>query len=201
MQKDPLSPSDADIVRRVLDGEVNAFESLLVRYRVLVVKIVARHVPHDDIEETTQDAFVRAYLSLPTFAGKSDFSRWLGSIAVRACYDFWRKTYRSKEIPMSALTDKHRDWLEEVLSGESGASRREEGQRSEARELLEYALGRLSAEDRMVLELVYLEGRTVREAADLLGWSAANVKVRSFRSRRKLERILKGMRQEGRGAS
>jgi RNA polymerase sigma-70 factor (ECF subfamily) len=195
MQNDPLSPSDADIVRQVLGGDVNAFGSLLARHKVLVLKIVTRHVPRRDVEETAQEAFVRAYLSLPTFAGRSDFSQWLSSIAVRTCYDFWRKAYRSREIPMSSLTDRHRDWLEDVLSGESGASRDEDSSRSEAKELLEYALGKLSAEDRIVLELVYLEGLSVKEAADLLGWSTANVKVRSFRSRRKLEKLLREIRQ------
>jgi len=201
MQKDPLSPGDAEIVRKVLDGDINAFEVLINRHKVLVLQIVTKHVPHHEVEETVQDAFVKAYLSLPTFAGKSDFRRWLSSIAVRTCYDFWRKAYRSREIPMSALTDKHQDWLEEVLSGGSVDSRQEESSRGEARELLEYALDRLSAEDRMVLDLVYLEGLSVKEAAVLLGWSTANVKVRSFRSRRKLEKILKGIRQRGRRGS
>jgi RNA polymerase sigma-70 factor (ECF subfamily) len=201
MKNDPFSSSDTDIVRQVLDGNVNAFESLLKRHRGLVEKIVRKHVPHNDIEETVQDAFVRAYLSLATFAGKSDFSQWLSAIALRTCYDFWRKAYRSREIPMSVITDKHRDWLEEVLSGESGEARREASLRSEAKELLEYALGTLSAEDRMVLELVYLEGLSVKEAANLLGWSTANVKVRSFRSRRKLEKLLRGMREQGGKAS
>lgn len=201
MQKDPLSPGDAEIVRKVLDGDINAFEALINRHKVLVARIVTKHVPHKDAEEMVQEAFVKAYLSLPTFAGKSDFSRWLSSIAVRTCCEFWRKAYRSREIPMSALTDKHQDWLEEVLSGDSGESGRDHDMRSEAAEVLEHALNTLSAQDRMVLDLVYLEGLSIKEAADLLGWSTANVKVRSFRSRRKLEKILKGERQKGRGAT
>ncbi|NIO03758.1 MAG: sigma-70 family RNA polymerase sigma factor [Proteobacteria bacterium] len=59
-----------------------------------------------------------------------------------------------------------------------------------ARELLDWALDRLSPEDRLVLELVYLEGLSGREAADLLGWSVANVKVRSLRARSKLPNLL-----------
>jgi len=201
MQNHSHTPTDADIIREILDGNVNAFESILTRHRVLVLKIVTKHVPQSEVEETAQDAFVRAYLSLPTFAGKSDFSQWLSSIAVRTCYDYWRKAYRSREIPMSAITDKHQHWLEEVLSAEAEDSRREGSLRSEAKELLEYALAKLSAEDRMVLEMVYLEGLSVKEAAELLGWSTANVKVRSFRSRRKLEKLLRGMKQQGRRAS
>jgi RNA polymerase sigma-70 factor (ECF subfamily) len=190
MQNDSTKPVDAEIVRQVIDGNVNAFGSLLTRYRDLVLRIVKRHIPYNDVEETTQEVFVRAYRSLPTFKGKGNFKQWLSSIAVRTCYDYWRKAYRAREIPMSSLTEKHRNWLEQVISEESEQSHHETGSGNEAGELLDWALGKLSAQDRMVLELVYLEGLSGKEAADLLGWSVANVKVRAFRSRKKLEKVL-----------
>jgi RNA polymerase sigma-70 factor (ECF subfamily) len=190
MQNDSSKPSDAEIVRQVLDGYVNAFESLLTRYKELVLKIVKKHVPYSDVEETTQDVFVRVYKSLSNFKGKGDFKHWLSSITVRTCYDYWRKSYRSREVPMSSLTEKHQKWLEEVISEQSEQSLYDKGLQQEAKELLNWALGKLSAEDRMVLELMYLEGLSGKEAADLLGWSIANVKVRSFRSRKKLQRLL-----------
>ncbi len=190
MQNDSSKPSDAEIVRQVLDGYVNAFESLLIRYKELVLKIVKKHVPYNDVEETTQDVFVRVYKSLSNFKGTSDFKHWLSSITVRTCYDYWRKSYRSREVPMSSLTEKHQKWLEEVISDQSEQSLHEKGLQSDARELLDWALGKLSAEDRMVLELMYLEGLSGKEAADLLGWSVANVKVRSFRARKKLQKLL-----------
>ena len=193
MQNDSLKPSDAEIVRQVVEGNVNAFESLLVRYRDLVLRIVKKHVPNNDVEETTQEVFIRAYQSLPTFKGKSGFGQWVSSIAVRTCYDYWRKAYRSREVPMSSLTEKHQRWLEEVISEESDQLLEEIGSQKEARELLDWALGKLSAEDRTVLELVYFEGLSGKEAADLLGLSVANVKVRSFRSRRKLKKLLEGL--------
>ncbi len=94
---------------------------------------------------------------------------------------------------MSSLTKSHGDWLENVLSGQSEQSFHEKGEQAEAREVLNWALNELSAEDRMVLELVYLEGLSGREAAEILGWSVANVKVRSFRSRKKLRKRLSGL--------
>lgn len=193
MGNQSFKPTDAEIISQVLDGSVNAFESLLVRYKDLVLKIIKKHVPYDDVEETTQDVFVRVYQSLPTYRGKSNFRQWVSSITVRTCYDYWRKVYRSREVPMSSLTEKHQKWLEEVIADESAHSLEEKGSQKEARELLDWALGKLSAEDRMVLELVYLEGLSGKEAADALGWSVANVKVRSFRSRRKLKKLLEGL--------
>lgn len=193
MPDHPRTPSDAEIIHRIIDGDVNSFEHLLKRHQDHVLRIVKKHVPHHEVEEMAQEVFVRAYQALPGFKGEGSFRQWLSSIAVRACYDFWRKRYRSREVPMSDLTDSHRDWLEKTLSNQSDLSFNERNHTEEARELLDWALGRLSAEERIVLELVYLEGLSVKEAAGLLGLSAANVKVRSFRSRKKLEKLLKGV--------
>jgi RNA polymerase sigma-70 factor, ECF subfamily len=199
MQNDALRSSDEEIVRQVLDGNVNAFESVILRHRVLVLTIVKKHVPENAVEETAQEAFVRAYQALPTFKGTGAFSQWLSSIAVRTCYDYWRKAYRSREIPISALTERHSEWLEEVISQMPEEAPDERESQMEAREILNWALEKLSAGDRMVLELVYLEGHSVQEAAKLLGWSKANVKVRSFRARMKLEKLLSKVKEQGRG--
>jgi RNA polymerase sigma-70 factor (ECF subfamily) len=196
MQNDPIKSSDTEIVRRVLNGDVNAFEYLLIRYKDTVLKIVKKHVPYNDVEETIQNVFLRTYQSLPSFKGESGFRQWLSSIAVKTCYDFWRKTYRSREVPMSVLTEKHQNWLEEVITEQSEQAINEKGSQNEARELLDWALRRLSAEDRIVMELVYLEGLSGKEAADLLGWSVSNVKVRCFRSRKKIEKILEQVKQK-----
>jgi RNA polymerase sigma-70 factor (ECF subfamily) len=176
-----------------MDGDVNAYAHLLERYEAHVLRIVKRHIPYNQIEEIAHDVFVKAYQSLSTFKKKSGFKQWLSTIAVRTCYDFWRKAYRSRELPISALTEKHKEWVEQTVSDQSNRSFYESGSRKEARELLDWALDRLSPEDRMVLELVYLEGLSGKEAANLLGWSVANVKIRSFRSRKKLQKLLEGM--------
>jgi len=200
MQKDSLSLSDAEIVRQVLDGDVNAFEFILTRYKVQVLKIVKKHVPSEAAEETIQEAFVRAYESLPTFKGTGDFSQWLSSIAVRTCYDYWRKAYRSREVPLSALTERHAQWMEQVISQGPEEPLDELDSQMEAKEILNWALGKLSAKNRMVLELVYLEGLSMQKTAELLGWSKANVKVRSFRARMKLEKLLRIVKEQGRRA-
>ena len=190
MPNHPTRPSDEDIIRRIIDGDVNSFEHLLKKYQDHLLRIVKKHVPYNEVEEMAQEVFVRAYQALPNFREAGSFKQWLSAIAVRTCCDFWRKRYRSRELPMSDLSDNHRDWLEKTLSNQSDQSFYEIGQEKEARELLDWALDRLSAEDRMVLELVYLEGLSVKETAGLLGWSVANVKVRSFRSRKKLQKLL-----------
>ena len=193
MDTDPHSSTDTEIVHQVVSGNVNAFERLLKRYQAHVVGIVKKHIPFDKVEEVAQEVFVRIYQSLPTFKGNDRFKQWLSTITIRTCYDFWRKQYRHREIPLSSLTDKHQLWLEEATSKSSSQSFYERNSQKEAREILDWALDRLSAEDRMVLELVYLEGYSIKEAANLLGWSSVNVKVRSFRARKKLHKLIEDM--------
>ncbi len=190
--------SDSEIIKQVMDGNADAFALLLTRYKNHVAKIVNWRVPHDAVEETAHNVFIRAYQSLPTYKEKGSFVHWISSIAVRTCYDFWREHYRVRELPMSSLSEKHREWLENVLSNTSDQSFRKRGEQEEARNVLAWALEKLSAEDRMVVELVYLEGLSVKEAAELLEWSTANVKVRLFRTRKKLRRLLSGVIEERR---
>ena len=181
---------DRAVVRRILAGEVDAFAVLMVRYQDYVLAIVKRHAPLDHVEELAQEVFIKAYQSLAGWRGAGRFQSWLSAIAVRTCYDFWRKRYRSREMPLSALSEAHRDWLEHTLADASEKSWQAITRRREAREILDWALDHLSAADRMVLELIYLEEQSVKEAAHLLGWTVANVKVRAFRARRKINKLL-----------
>ncbi len=180
---------DLEIIHQVLHGEIDRFAELIARYQQHVARIVNRHVPPDRVAEVAHDVFVRAYGSLSRFSGHVPFEHWLSSIAVRSCYEFWR-AIRREELPVSALTTEPQQWMERVLAAESDDRFREQARRREATELLQWALGHLSAENRLVLTLVYLEGYSVREAAGLLGWSVVNVKVRAYRARQALRKLF-----------
>ena len=192
--------TDAEIARRIVAGDVDAFEEVLKKYQRHVLNIIKKHVPYGHEEDIAQDVFIRAFQSLPlaTFEGPNSFQGWISTIAIRTCYDFWRKRYRSRELSMSSLTEWQQAWLEEALSEASAQSFHQKGLEKEAKEILDWALDKLSAEDRMVVELVHFEGYSVKEAGRLLGWSTANVKVRSFRSRKKLRRLLDEALRNGR---
>ncbi|HPD60651.1 MAG TPA: sigma-70 family RNA polymerase sigma factor [Thermodesulfobacteriota bacterium] len=182
---------DYDVVRRVIAGEINAFGVLVRKYQGHVLSVVGNHIPYNQAEEVAHDVFVKAYQSLLTFKFKGGFKQWLSAIAVRTCYDFWRKEYRSRETPMSCYSEEEQNIVKRALATQCMQATFQENSRKEASELLNKALDRLSPEDRMVLELVYLEALSIKEAAGLLGWSIANVKIRLFRSRKKLRKILK----------
>lgn len=181
---------DLEIIHRVLQGEIDCFAELIARYQQHVARIVSRHVPGDRVAEVAHDVFVRAYGGLTGFSGQAPFEHWLSRIAVRTCYHFWR-AMRRQELPVSALTEEHQQWMEQVLAAESDDRFREQAKRREAAELSQWALSHLSAENRLVLTLMYLDGHSAREAASLLGWSVAKVKVRAYRARQTLRKLLR----------
>jgi RNA polymerase sigma-70 factor, ECF subfamily len=182
--------SDGEVIDRILGGEVDAFEHLMDRYGEHVARIAGKRVPWGDAGEVVQDIFVRAYMSLSSYAGRGDFKWWLSKIAERACHDYWRERYKRREQPVSALSEDQAKRLARAASERSARAHADGAAGRDARELLSWALGRLSSEDRAVLELVSIEERPVAEAAELLGWSVVNVKVRAYRSRKKLRAIL-----------
>ena len=189
---------DLEIIQRVLAGNINEFELLLEKYQPYVFKVIAGHVPYDRVEEVAHDAFIQVYKSLHSYTAQSPFRFWVSKIAVRSCYNYWRVQYKIKEVPSSGITSDNRSWLEEAITDESRESFERQVKRQEARDILDWALGPVSAADRMIINLVHLEGLSMKEAADQLGWSVANVKVRAHRARKKLRRLIeKLIRDEG----
>ena len=186
--------SDNAIIEHILHGDINAFEDLLNKYYSHVANVVKNHVPYKDIEEVAQDVFMRAYQSLATFQNKSTFKHWLSIIAVRTCYDFTRKQYRNREMTMSSLSRQQRNWLETATSERSHHSFYDSETQKEAKEVLEWALNRLSPEDKIVLELIYFQDLSGKEVSELLDWSVPKVKMRALRARKKLRKLLKKKR-------
>jgi RNA polymerase sigma-70 factor, ECF subfamily len=182
-------PDDGELLQHIRHGEIDRYADLISRYQRHVIRIVSRRVPEDRTEEIAHDVFVRAYVGLAQFSGSVSFEHWLAGIAVRTCYDFWRGRKR-EELPVSALTNDHHRWIEQTLAAQSEEQFHNQVRRREATEVLEWALGQLSPENRAVVTLVHLDGHSVREAAQLLGWSVVNVKVRAHRARQILRTLL-----------
>lgn len=182
--------NEAEIVRRVLAGEVNAFARLVDAHSAQVMGIAARHVPPDRAAEVAHETFVRAFEKLSTYRAESPFAHWLSRIALRRCADFWRGRARSRETVFSALGPETRDWIEGIPAADDEGGLDAHAQRTEAGVLLDKALGQLGPDDRLVLTMTHMDGQALAEVADLMGWSVSKVKVRSHRARRKLREVL-----------
>jgi RNA polymerase sigma-70 factor, ECF subfamily len=181
LMADVSPPPDEALVAASRDGDENAFAELVARHKRRVFATAARFARDDhQLDDICQEVFVRAYRHLGKFRGEAPFAHWLARITVSACYDFLRKERRVREhVSLDAA-------VLEMPDRSSDAAR----SAARARELLDYALQRLSAEERLIITLAEIEERSMREIADLTGWSESNVKVRAFRARQNLKRIL-----------
>lgn len=177
---------ESHILQRVLSGETSAFEEIILNYKPHVFKIVSNMVASQDIEEVAHEAFIRAFKDLASFRGDAPFEHWLARVTVRTCYDYWRRERRQRVV---SLSDTELDALERQSSV---ANMSEESAISRAKDLLDTALNVLSPSDRLAFSLLYLEGMSMKEVAEYMGWSIAQVKIRSFRARHKLRSMLTG---------
>lgn len=178
------SASDTADIRGSLDGDPEAYARLIGRYQGQVAARMRWFNRQPAVaEELVQDVFVEAYLSLRSYRGQAPFGHWLQRIATRVGYRHWKVKARERRRGTARL-DEHLD----ALRGPSGAE-----DAAAAGELVHLLLARLSPRDRLVLTLLYLEGRSVAEAAQLAGWSVAMIKVQAFRARGKLKRLLAKM--------
>jgi RNA polymerase sigma-70 factor (ECF subfamily) len=176
----PPQPDEA-LVAASLGGEDDAFAELVARHKRRVFGTAARFARDDhQLDDICQEVFVRAFRNLGKFRGDAPFAHWLARITVSACYDFLRMERRVRE--QISLDAAEFDLPDRNIDAALSAGR--------ARELVEFAMRKLSADERLIVTLAEIEERPMREIAELTGWSESNVKVRAFRARQNLKRIL-----------
>jgi len=170
-----VSSDDATDARLAAAGDGEAFARLIDRYQQQVAGWLWRFTrDRQQLEELVQDVFVEVYLSLPRYRERDALGGWIRTIATRVGYRHWRRQRRDAGRAMLPLTE----W--------DGA---DDGPSEQALDV-QAVLDQLPPADRLVIMLRYLDDRPVAEVAALTGWSETTVKVRAFRARKKLRRLL-----------
>jgi len=188
-----MEEADADLIRAVLNGDPASFEPLVEKYSPRLFGMARRYARREDeIEDVVQEIWLKAYQRLGTFRGEAPFEHWLMRLAVRTCYDFLRGHQRNRESSFTELTDEENEWLDRFVAAPEKAP--EDAQA--ARELVERILEELPPDARLVITLLEIEDRSIKEIAELTGWSATLVKVRAFRARAKMKRILANLARD-----
>jgi RNA polymerase sigma-70 factor, ECF subfamily len=181
-------------VRLARDGDESAFEEIVRRYSARVFNIASRFFrQRSQVEESAQEIFLRAYTRLADYEGRGSFEGWLTRIATSTCINLIRHNKRRPQF--IDLTAEETDWLEENLTTTEGSRQRSVEDNLIAADLANKVLDTLSSDDRLVLTLMDGEEFSVKEVAEMTGWSEAKVKVRAFRARRRMreavEKLLK----------
>ena len=188
-----MERTDAELIEAVLQGDAASFEPLVQKYSPRLFATARRYARREtEVEDIVQEAWLKAYQKLSSFRGEAPFEHWLMRLAVRTCYDFLRQHQRSREISFSELTQPETDWLDRFASQPESAP----ADADAARQLIQRILEQLSPAARLVITLLEIEDRSVKEIARLTGWSVPLVKVRAFRARAEMRKILAKMAKE-----
>jgi RNA polymerase sigma-70 factor (ECF subfamily) len=173
----------------------DAAQALVEHLYPMVIRVVRCHLPRRMAEEDlAQEIFVKLFYRLDQYVARAGvpFEHWVSRLAVRTCLDALRSERRRPELRWSDLSEEETAWLDFIVA-ESEAP--PEVTATEAKEIVEKLLAQLSPPDRLVISLLELEQRSVKEIAQLTGWSGTLVKVRAFRARRKLKALALGLKE------
>jgi RNA polymerase sigma-70 factor (ECF subfamily) len=183
---DDLVPPE--VVAAALRGDDAAAGELVRRLYPLVAKLVRAHRPARSAEEDVcQMIFIKLLQKLPQFSGKVPLEHWVSRIAINTCINqiAWEKS--RPELREADLSEEQAALVRQMAatSDEFAPDRH-----FAARELVEQLLTSLKPAERLLIDQLYLQQKSIAEIAQLTGWSAALVKVRAFRARQKMKRRL-----------
>ena len=172
---------DISIIRRVLEGDTDAFGLLVDHYGSMVFQVVYRITDNREAsEDLCQEAFIRAFRQLSQFKGDAAFSSWLYRIAWNLSMDHLDKARKQTWVDINELTETHNRSLPATEPFDTMDT-------AERRRALTREIERLAPPDRLLIELYYQEEKTVKEISWIMGLGESNVKIRLHRIRKKLK--------------
>ncbi len=177
---------DEYYINETLNGNVNAFAFLVERYKHMVFTLIIRIVKNrEEAEEISQDVFVKAYTNLKNFKGESKFSTWIYKIGYYASLDVVKRNKRQINS----------ENIDEFNEGDMGSIQYvlKYLEEKERRKVINDALLRLNEDEQVILTLYYFEELPLKEISKVVNLSLDNIKVKLFRSRKKLFTLLKNV--------
>ena len=182
--------TDNQLVDLVLAGDAFAFEEIFDRHKRLVAIIASRYFRRpEEVEELVQIAFAKAFTELKTFQGKYDrsLSSWLVRITTNSSFDILRSQKRKPERLNCDLSDAEAGALLQITADTSLAAEKD----LLDRDLAEKLLAMIPADDRLLLQMLYSDEMSTADIAEVFGWSRSNVKIRAWRARSAVRKVLK----------
>lgn len=188
-----MDKSDAELIAAVLKGDSASFEPLIQKYQPRIFATARRYARREsEVEDIVQEVFIKAFQKLGSFRAEAPFEHWLMRLAVRTCYDFLRAHQRNRETAFTELSEPETDWLERFKVDPDDASDHADA----AKQLIDRVIEQLTPPARLIITLLEIEDRSVKEIAEITGWSIPLVKVRAFRARAEMKKILAKMTKE-----
>ena len=175
------------LVEAALRHDDQAARTLVRQLYPLVAKVVRAHRPRRTAEEDLcQMIFIKVFQKLSQFSGKVPLEHWVSRIAVNTCLNQIESEKIRPELRHADLSEEEQAVVENLASSSELAP----DQRFASRQLVEHLLVALKPVERLAIDLLYLQGRSVKEIRKITGWSASLIKVRAFRARQKMKEQL-----------
>lgn len=184
----PLSPDEAELIRRCQAGDVSAFEPLVEKYRQRVWRLAYRVLrDRDEAWDCAQEAFARAFQSLSRFRGQSAFYTWLFRITVNVATDRHRsRGARARAFGLEQVPEE--EWAR--TAADPTGKPDDAALDAERRARIQRALDSLPLKARTIIMLSDIEGLSYREIAQVLNCPIGTVMSRLHNARRKLRALL-----------
>jgi RNA polymerase sigma-70 factor (ECF subfamily) len=190
-----MDDSDASaLVEAALRHDDDAARELVRQLYPLVAKLVRAHRPRRAAEEDlSQMIFIKVFQKLSQFSGKVPLEHWVSRIAVNTCLNQIASEKVRPELRQADLSEEEQAVVENLAATSEELA---PDKRFASRQLVEQLLAALKPAERLVIDLLYLQGRSVAEIKKITGWSEPLVKVRAFRARQKMKEQLKRISPE-----
>lgn len=179
-----MTIDDQHYINLIINGDTNAFAVLVDRYKELVFTLTIRMLKNkEEAEEVSQDTFIKVYKSIERFKGDSKFSTWIYRIAYNTSLDRLKKNRKYfNDVAIDEFTE------HQVKTIDNALSKLENEERNQA---IQKCLAQLPSDDAFILTLYYFEDQSLDEISKVIGLTPNNVKVKLFRSRKKLATIMR----------
>jgi RNA polymerase sigma-70 factor (ECF subfamily) len=177
-----------ELVAAALRQDDDAARELVRRLYPLVAKLVRAHRPTRSAEEDLcQMIFIKVMQKLSQYSGKVPLEHWVSRIAINTCINQIQAEKARPELREADLSEEQASVVRNLAatSDELGPD-----QSFASRQLVEHLMNALKPAERLVIDLLYLQQRSVAEIQKLTGWSGALVKVRAFRARQKMKKQM-----------
>ena len=181
-------PDVRALVAAALQDDDEAARALVRHLYPFVAKLVRSHRPKRAAEEDLcQMIFIKMFQKLPQYSGAVPLEHWLSRIAINTCLNAIRAEKSRPELRRADLSEEQAAVVDNLA-----ASREELGadQQLAAHDLVRHLLAALKPAERLVIDLLHLQEKSVEEIGKLTGWSNVLVRVRAFRARQKLKAQL-----------
>jgi RNA polymerase sigma factor (sigma-70 family) len=181
---------DAVLIRRALAGDQRAYRKLRQKYHESIYNLIYRMIrDKDEVEDLTQEAFIKAFMSLSSFNDEFAFSTWLYKIATNNCIDYIRRKKLQTFSIDKPIESKESDYTYELP--DSTYEPDQDLIDRQRKKLLEDAINSLPAKYRHVIHLRHVEEKEYQEIAAILKLPLGTIKAHIFRAREMLNKYLR----------